>query len=41
MEVSFLVLGINREDAMLLGKEFDQNAIVFNEDRVLELIMLK
>jgi len=40
-EESFLVLGINREDAMQLGKEFDQNAIVFNEDRVPELIMLK
>jgi hypothetical protein len=40
-EESFLVLGINREDAMKLGKQFEQNAIVFNEDQVPELIMLK
>lgn len=40
-EESFLVLGINREDAMQLGRKFKQNAIVFNEDKVPELIMLK
>ena len=40
-EESFLVLGANREDAMQLVRKFKQNAIVFNEDKVPELIMLK
>ena len=40
-EESFLILGINREDAMLLGKQFKQNTIVFNEDKIPELIMLE
>ena len=39
-EESFLILGINRQNAMKLGTEFEQNAIVFIEDAVPELIML-
>lgn len=39
-EASFLILGISRHDAMDLGQRFQQNAIVFNEDTVPELIML-
>jgi len=39
-EESFLILGINRQNAMNLGTEFEQNAVVFIEDGVPELIML-
>ena len=39
-EESFLILGINRQNAMKLGTEFEQNAIVFIEDGVPELVML-
>lgn len=39
-EESFLILGVNRQNAMKLGTEFEQNAIVFIEDSVPELIML-
>ena len=39
-EESFLTLAINREDAMKRCTEFEQNAIVFIEDGVPELIML-
>ena len=40
-EASFLILGISRDDAMELGKKFQQNAIVFNWEGVPELIMLR
>ena len=40
-EASFLILGISRHDVMDLGHRFQQNAIVFNEDTVPELIMLR
>ena len=33
-EESFLILGINRQNAMKLGTEFEQNAIVIIEDGV-------
>ena len=39
-EESFLILGINRQNTMDLGTEFEQNAVVFIEDGVPELIML-
>lgn len=39
-EESFLILGINRQNAMNLGTEFEQNAIVFIEDGIPELVML-
>jgi hypothetical protein len=41
-EESFLVLGINQEDAIQLGKEFGQNAIVWiPENCIPELLLLK
>lgn len=40
-EASFLILGISRHDVMDLGHRFQQNAIVFNENTVPELIMLR
>ena len=40
-EASFLILDISRDDAMELGKRFQQNAIVFNWEGVPELIMLR
>ena len=39
-EESFLILGINRQNTMDLGTEFEQTAVVFIEDGVPELIML-
>ena len=41
-EESFLVLGISRNDAMELGKKFEQNAILFGTiDDVPELICIE
>lgn len=40
-EESLLIIGITREDAMELGRKYNQNAIVFNYDSVPELIMLR
>ena len=40
-EASYLILGITRIEAMKLGVEFEQNAIVFVEDSVPELVMLR
>ena len=40
-EASFIILGISRYDAMELGQRFQQNAIIFNEGAVPELVMLR
>jgi Protein of unknown function (DUF3293) len=42
-EMSFLVLGITKEDAIELGKKYEQNALVFGEiesDRVIPQLLL-
>lgn len=41
-EKSFLILGIKQEEAISLGKEFGQNAIVWiNQKAIPELLLLK
>ena len=41
-EPSFLVLGLCRAEAMLLGSQYEQNAIVWcNRDAVPELVLLR